>query len=464
MAWYPVSQVPPPLLLIHLLDSHFEGFLRVPDPQGDLTVHFRQGLPVRAESPNPKLASASVGEHLLGLFNPTVEQVQIEPVTVPAGDGVNPLPWIRRGLRERYDLVRLEAETRELSRCRLGVSPRLSALVGHFELTPPELELVRVLQATPSTVTQLRATSPLSFKDILSLLYSLASCRLLQAIPAEDQVPCDGGAPASEAGPATPTVAAAPATPGAPPEPEAVLELRQLWASLDDENPFVRLGLALTATTEEIEARFKELARRLHPDTLSRRGLTAFVAEAQTAFARLTEAYDQLKDPATREKYRKPAQTREDEAEVRRVLEAEVCYQKGIIHFRRKEYTLAEQMFFEARQKNEDGSHLAMWAWLRYLNPDNDRVAVRDEVKAALQKAIQLTPREADFYFYLGKVCMDMEQIATARQYFIRAVEINAEHIEAARELRLLERRAKNAANPLTRTTGSFLNLFKKKE
>jgi tetratricopeptide (TPR) repeat protein len=457
MAWYPVTQVPPPLLLIHLLDSRFEGFLRVPDPQGDLTVHFRAGLPVRSDCPNPALVGASVGEHLLELFAASVERVQIEPMTVPAGEGVNPLPWIRRGLRERYDLLRLEAETKELTRCRIGVSSKLDAFVNHFEFTPPELELIRSIKTQPDTITQLRASSPLSFKEILALLYCLASCRLLQASPAEG-----GTGKCPETGPQA--VVDAPPAPPAPPESEALAELRRLQAALADENPFTRLGLPLTANYDEIDARFKELARLLHPDSLTRRGLGDHVDEAQAAFARLTEAYDQLKDATTREKYRKPSQTREEEAEVRRVLEAEVCYQKGIIHFRRKEYTLAEQMFFEARQKNEDGSHIAMWAWLRYLNPENDRLAVRDEVKAALQKAIQLTPREADFYFYLGKVCLDMDQLASARQYFVKAVEIDAEHIEAARELRLIERRAKNAASPLARTTGSFLNLFKKKE
>lgn len=461
MAWYPVSKVPPPLLLIHLLDSRFEGFLRVPDPRGDLTVHFRQGLPVRAECPDPALAGTGVGEHLLELFSGTFEQVQIEPMTVPSGEGVNPLPWIRRGLRERYDLLRLEAETRELARCRIGVSPRLDSFVEHFAFTKPELDLIRGLQTTPSTVTQLRSSSPLSFKEILALLYSLASCRLLQAVPQEgENAARNCQDPANGAGIGDTAAAAPPA----PPESEALSELRRLQAALHDENPFVRLGLPLTANYDEVDARFKELARLLHPDSLSRRGLGDHVDEAQAAFARLTEAYDQLKDASTREKYRKPAQTREEEAEVRRVLEAEVCYQKGIIHFRRREYTLAEQMFLEARGKNEDGSHLALWAWVRYLNPENDRRAVRDEVKAALQKAIQLTPREADFYFYLGKVCLDMDQIASARQYFVKAVEINAEHIEAARELRLIERRAKNAASPLARTTGSFLNLFKKKE
>jgi len=224
MAWYPVSQVPPPLLLIHLLDSRFEGFLRVPDARGDLTVHFRQGLPVRSECQNPALAAGTVGDHLLELFSSGIEQFQIETMSIPPGDGLNPLPWIRRGLRERYDLARLEHETRELARSRITTSPRLDAAVDHFDLTPPELEILRQLKAAPCTITQLRGASALSFKDILSLLYTLASCRLLQSVPAEAEVPAPGPAPTPEAPPA-----AAPAPDAA--EPEIVTELHRLTAS-----------------------------------------------------------------------------------------------------------------------------------------------------------------------------------------------------------------------------------------
>ncbi len=451
MPWTPISQAQPPLLLIHLLDTHFEGFVRVPDAQGDVIIHFRNGVPVKAESQNPAMSGYSTEQLLLSLFSPSVEKVEIEKIAVSGGTPVNPLPWIRRGLREKYDLVRLENETRELSKSRFMASPKLASCAGHFEFTEQEMEIVGQL-SEPRTIPELRAGSTLPFKEILVVLYCLAACRLLQPVR-------EGAATGSFAPPA-PSADSAPA--GAE-NPEAVREMQELLQQLAAENPFERLGLPVTAQTAEIEARFKELVKKLHPDTLARKGISHMAQSAQEAFARLTEGYNLLKDEATREKYRKPEKQQEDMAEVRRVLEAEMLYQKGIIHYRRKEYDLAEQAFLEARQKHEDGSHLAMWAWIRYINPGNDKKAVRDEVKAALQKAIQLTPREADFYYYLGKVCADMDQIATARQYFVRAVEINNEHIEAARELRLLERRQKNASNPIAHATGTFLNLFKKK-
>lgn len=452
MAWIPISQAQPPLLLIHLLDTHFEGFLRIPDPQGDVTIYFRQGLPVIAESHNPAHMGMSTGQLLLALFSPTVEKIEMETITVSGGTPLNPLPWIRQGLREKYDLVRLENETHELARCRFMTSPKLASSITHFEFTEQEMEIVQKLSES-RTLNELRTMSTLPLKEILVVLYCLAACRMLQLTQQTAQT---GSFEAA-------SKATTPSNNIEDTHNPDAQELQNLLQQLANNNPFERMGLPITASITDIESKFKELAKKLHPDTLTRKNIAHMAKDAQDAFARLTEAYEMLKDEQTREQYRKPNASKEDVAEVRRVLEAEMLYQKGMIHYRRREYDLAEQAFLEAREKHEDGSHLAMWAWIRYINPANDKKVVRDEVKAALQKAVQLTPREADFYFYLGKVCADMDQIATARQYFTRAVELNNNHIEAARELRLLERRQKNISNPISHVTGAFLNLFKKK-
>jgi len=53
------------------------------------------------------------------------------------------------------------------------------------------------------------------------------------------------------------------------------------------EDPYVRLNLATSATTQEIRQRFRELARKWHPDKNK-------APEASDAFFRIREAYDML--------------------------------------------------------------------------------------------------------------------------------------------------------------------------
>src|SRR5262245_61411553 len=57
------------------------------------------------------------------------------------------------------------------------------------------------------------------------------------------------------------------------------------------------LGVASTATPEEIKKRFRELARKYHPD------VNRDKSGSHQAFVRITEAYQVLSDPLRRADY-----------------------------------------------------------------------------------------------------------------------------------------------------------------
>ena len=56
------------------------------------------------------------------------------------------------------------------------------------------------------------------------------------------------------------------------------------------------LGVARTATAEEIKKSYRKLARQYHPDVNKSK-------DAEDKFKRLGEAYEVLKNPASRQKY-----------------------------------------------------------------------------------------------------------------------------------------------------------------
>ena len=112
-----------------------------------------------------------------------------------------------------------------------------------------------------------------------------------------------------------------------------------------------------------------------------------------------------------------------------------------LIHFRRKEYTEAEEhMKTAVKNAPDDGTYLGFWAWITYINPANNKDAIRDSIKRALTEAVELNKREATLHYYLGKVLLDAGQKGSAIQHLKRAVEINPNYIEASRELRMIER------------------------
>ncbi|HET7114234.1 MAG TPA: DUF4388 domain-containing protein [Pyrinomonadaceae bacterium] len=69
------------------------------------------------------------------------------------------------------------------------------------------------------------------------------------------------------------------------------------------------LGVESTAAPETLKAAYYDLARRYHPDRF-RKGEPALVARMESAFARITQAYDTLRDDDLRANYNAKLQAR----------------------------------------------------------------------------------------------------------------------------------------------------------
>ncbi len=67
-------------------------------------------------------------------------------------------------------------------------------------------------------------------------------------------------------------------------------------ASPDEPDPYAILGVAQSATDDEIRAAWKKLMRENHPDTLASRGVPEdFIARANDKVARINAAWDRIK-------------------------------------------------------------------------------------------------------------------------------------------------------------------------
>jgi DnaJ like chaperone protein len=65
---------------------------------------------------------------------------------------------------------------------------------------------------------------------------------------------------------------------------------------VDDDDPYLELGVTRSATGEELRATWKRLMRENHPDSLASRGVPPdFVARASEKVARINAAWDRIK-------------------------------------------------------------------------------------------------------------------------------------------------------------------------
>jgi DnaJ like chaperone protein len=73
-------------------------------------------------------------------------------------------------------------------------------------------------------------------------------------------------------------------------------ERAQRPVPVDDNDPYLELGVSRSATGEQLRATWKRLMRENHPDTLAARGVPPdFVARASDKVARINAAWDRIK-------------------------------------------------------------------------------------------------------------------------------------------------------------------------
>ncbi|HZI18066.1 MAG TPA: DUF4388 domain-containing protein [Pyrinomonadaceae bacterium] len=113
--------------------------------------------------------------------------------------------------------------------------------------------------------------------------------------------PTDAHAQPPAAGPQSPPAASQPSGGGTYDEVRAAME--ELLDLARKETHYEVLGVVRSAAPEEIKRAYHSIARRLHPDRFRRDAAGEFVRQLDVSFARVTQAYEVLKDPSLRATY-----------------------------------------------------------------------------------------------------------------------------------------------------------------
>ncbi|MCS7079800.1 MAG: DnaJ domain-containing protein [Chloracidobacterium sp.] len=164
------------------------------------------------------------------------------------------------------------------------------------------------------TIDELVLVSGVPEMTILRVVYGLVCAGILTAEhPRPTMANPQPAAPvaASVASSAAPPSSATPSTPVGSPEPEAVnpdearfeLQMLREFLSLKTTTYYDILNLAPTASDADIKRSYYQLAKKYHPDRYRTLGAPDVLDNAEWIFARLTEAYEKLRDPDVRRRY-----------------------------------------------------------------------------------------------------------------------------------------------------------------
>jgi curved DNA-binding protein CbpA len=218
-----------------------------------------------------------------------------------------------------------------------------------------------------------------------------------------------------------------------------------------DADHFAILEIDRAASPAQIKGAYLKLAKIYHPDRLAHFRLEMLRPQVERILACLNDAYAALSDDARHAQYERmldaggarALERRADEVAVltARVLTAEDHFRKGEMALRRQMWSRAIEDFRAAVDLNQDEpQHHAYLAWARW-SASTEKSAVYPEVKKGLMRALEIDRQCVPALYYLGQVYAARGDVEHAYALYRRVIDVNEAHVDALREVRLIEMR-----------------------
>jgi curved DNA-binding protein CbpA len=257
-------------------------------------------------------------------------------------------------------------------------------------------------------------------------------------------------------------VAAAAPAPAERPEIAARrADIEKRAQGIDKEDYYTMLGVTAESTPDQVKAAYFALAKSWHPDRLPA-DLMDVKPTVARVFARFSEAYQTLMDPAKAKDYAQAAKsgggaTSPDEQEkVARVVDAAFEFQKAEILLKKNDLAGAEQLASRAVQSDPDQpEYLALLVWVRAMRRGDPPELREGQTSTHFDDLIKILDgilaKEAEFeraLYYRGVLLKRSGRIEKAIRDFRLSAEKNPKNLDAVREVRLYEMRKRGGAAP----------------
>ena len=229
------------------------------------------------------------------------------------------------------------------------------------------------------------------------------------------------------------------------------------------QNLFELLGLKIGAPPAEVKAAYFSLAKIYHPDRLPPLLGKGERKEAETLFAKFSEAHTVLTNEAQRKEYEASLKLESsglDAQHANEIVQSEIEFQKGQIQIRKGDIEGAlETLRHAVALYDKEPEYYVYLGWALYRHGAKGKSAKEmSEGKSNIEKGVKLNDKLAQGFFYLGMIAKNDGDLARAKRMFGATLEIQKNHAEANSELRLLNMR------DAKEQSGGLKGLFKKKE
>ncbi len=226
------------------------------------------------------------------------------------------------------------------------------------------------------------------------------------------------------------------------------------FEEMRQQDHFQLLGLERNATDAQVKKAYFKLAKEFHPDKVYNHSERTVKKYSDKLFALINRAYEELKSAETRASYAarldELAQGIDIEKEAADLLQSESEFQKGVVLFRKRDYNGALAHLEEALRLNpREADHHIYLGWILFQKsyPADDAGAKR--AIDHINKGLEIQPRSVVGHLFLANATKVSGDVDRAELLFRKVLQLQPGHVDAQRELRLIEqRKAKGDAEP----------------
>ncbi|MBN1961593.1 MAG: DnaJ domain-containing protein, partial [Deltaproteobacteria bacterium] len=230
------------------------------------------------------------------------------------------------------------------------------------------------------------------------------------------------------------------------------------------QNFYEILGINSQASVNDIRKVYFELAKKWHVDRFANLNIDQDAKnKVEEIFLRISEAHRILIDPEQRKAYdyvidRHAQGLPTDPGEI---FEAETLFTKAQTLIRRGQAAQAYPLLLKAVELNRGEAEF--WVYLGYALYCAKGSEAAQQAQEHIKQGLKIRERQDIAYDFLGRIARVEGHSEEARKYFIKALELNPNNPDAARELRLIHMRTGKYGQPQSGFGGLIARLFKRK-
>jgi curved DNA-binding protein CbpA len=225
---------------------------------------------------------------------------------------------------------------------------------------------------------------------------------------------------------------------------DALTEIKNLTAlneKMKTQNYFEILGLNPNADAAAVKVAYFKFARAYHPDTVPPDAPEQLGKLKAEIFGRVGDANRMLSDDKTRAEYLEEVKAGNagEKVDIAQILAAEEMFQKGGILVKARKFPEAVKMLDDAIKANaEEGEYFAWRGYAKFFTFPDKKQGFAEAMKD-IAVCLKRNDKVAAAWYFQGHMSKLLGDNAAAKKHFQKCVQLNPEHIDAQRELRLLK-------------------------